>query len=236
MTRHDASPHYTEPTTPYWQSIERDLSPDRLAPPWRYGYPAVLPDGGHLILPIRRLANEPSNAVASLILNQASLTVVQALGEMLARQLAPLRCDLLVGLPTLGLALAPIVAKSLGHDRYVPLGYSRKFWYDEALSTAVHSITSPGPGKRLYLDPNQRTLLKAKRLVIVDDAVSSGTTLLAAWNLVQSLGGHVVGCGVAMRQGARWAHLLGTDRARHVIGVFESPLLEAVPQGWDLRR
>jgi adenine/guanine phosphoribosyltransferase-like PRPP-binding protein len=230
-----ADPHYTEATTGYWQVIERDLSPDRLAPPWQFGYPATLPHGGYLMLPIRRLAGEPSHAVASLILNQAALTVVQSLGEMLAERLAPLRCDMVVGLPTLGLALAPIVAASLGHERYLPLGYSRKFWYDETLSTPVQSITSPGAGKRLYLDPNLRSLLGDKRLVIVDDAVSSGTTVQAAWDLVESLGGQVIGCGVAMRQGARWMQRLGPDRAPRVSGVFDSPLLEAVAGGWNLR-
>jgi len=115
------------------------------------------------------------------------------------------------------------------------MGYSRKFWYDEALSAPVHSITSPAPGKRIYLDPHLRPLMEGKRLVLVDDAVSTGTTLLAAWDLIESLGGHVAACGVAMLQGQRWADTLGAERAARVVGVFESPLLQAVPEGWVLR-
>lgn len=62
-------------------------------------------------------------------------------------------------------------------ERYVPLGYSRKFWYVEELSAEVSSITSPGLGlKRVYLDPHQLPLLKGKKIVIIDDAVSSGKT------------------------------------------------------------
>ncbi|MDB5817269.1 MAG: hypothetical protein JWQ11_909 [Rhizobacter sp.] len=241
--------HFTEPTTTYWQGIVEPASLVKPDPPWRFAYPARLPDGRVLMLPIRELpgsslsaddsadaTQQPRHAVASLIINQASLDVVDTLAAMLAERLRPLAPDLIIGLPTLGLALAPVVARALGHARYVPMGYSRKFWYDEALSTPVQSITTPTAGKRLYLDPNLRTLIEGRRLVIVDDAVSTGTTLAAAWTLVESLGGQVVGAGVAMRQSTRWIDKLGAARAATVIGVFESPLLEAVAEGWVLRR
>jgi adenine/guanine phosphoribosyltransferase-like PRPP-binding protein len=227
--------HFTEPTTDHWQRIVAADAVERPEAPWQFGYPARLPDGRVLMLPIRQLANEPSHAVASLLVNHASLDVVDTLGAMLAQRLFAKAPDLVIGLPTLGLALAPVVARALGHARYVPMGYSRKFWYDEALSAPVHSITSPTPGKRIYLDPNLRPLLDGKRLVLVDDAISTGTTLLAAWDLIESLGGNVVACGVAMLQGRRWVGQLGAERAARVVGVFESPLLKAVPEGWVLR-
>jgi adenine/guanine phosphoribosyltransferase-like PRPP-binding protein len=227
--------NFTEPTTGYWQRLVEAAEVERPDPPWRFGYPARLPDGRVLMLPIRQLASEPAHAVASLILNQASLEVADALGAMLAEWLEPYAPELLVGLPTLGLALAPVVARALGHARYVPMGTSRKFWYDEALSMPVQSITSPEPGRRIYLDPNQRPLLEGKRLVLIDDAVSTGTTLQAAWDLVEALGGDVVACGVAMRQGARWAERLGAVRAVRVVGVLESPLLRSALDGWVLR-
>ncbi|SCK23622.1 Adenine/guanine phosphoribosyltransferases and related PRPP-binding proteins [Variovorax sp. HW608] len=227
--------HFTEPTTGYWQHIVPADAVDRTEAPWQFGYPARLPDGRVLVLPIRQLAGEPSHAVASLLVNHASLDVVETLGAMLAARLSAQMPELVIGLPTLGLALAPVVARALGHARYVPMGYSRKFWYDEALSAPVHSITSPTPGKRVYLDPNLRPLIDGKRLVLVDDAVSTGTTLLAAWDLIESLGGNVIACGVAMLQGRRWIDRLGAERAARVVGVFESPLLKAVPDGWVLR-
>lgn len=228
--------HFTEPTTQYWQGI---LPPSNTvaerAGPWQRGYPARLPDGRILLLPIRQLASDPQQAVASLLVNQASLQVADTLGQMLAGRLAAFRPAVIVGLPTLGLTLAPLVAQRLGHTRYLPMGSSRKFWYDEALSAAVQSITSPGPGKRIYLDPHLLPLLRGARLALVDDALSTGTTMAAVWDLVESLGGNVVACGVAMLQGQRWADALGPQRLERVVGVFESPLLRAVPEGWMLR-
>ncbi len=222
--------HFTEPTTAYWQAFAGPAADE--APPWRHGYPARLPDGRRLVLPIRRLAAEPRHAVASLILNQASFEVAEALADLLAARVAAAAPDVVVGLPTLGLPLAAAVARRLGHARAVPLGTSRKFWYDDALSVPVQSITSPTPGKRLYLDPHQRPLVAGRRVLIVDDAVSTGVTLGAAWSLLEALGAQVVGAGVAMRQGRRWADALGAARAAAVTGVFDSPLLQAVPGGW----
>ena len=227
--------HFTESTTAYWQQIVNARAVLRPDPPWQFGYPARLPDGRVLMLPIRPLTSEPTHAVASLLLNQASLDVVETLGRMLAAQWAGLQADAVIGLPTLGLTLASGVARELSHTRYLPMGYSRKFWYDEALSTPVSSITSPTPGKRIYLDPHLLPLVAGKRVILVDDAVSTGTTLQAAWDLLESLGADVVACGVAMRQGRRWADRIGAQRTSRVFGVFDSPLLQAAPEGWVLR-
>lgn len=226
---------YCEPTTSYWQEILESVPAAMLAPPWRMGYPARLPDGRVLMLPIRPLAAQPAHAVASLLVNQAALNVVEQLGRMLADLLRPFAPTLLIGVPTLGLTLAPVVARALGHTRYVPLGYSRKFWYDEALSAPVHSITSPVPGKRVFLDPHLLPLLRGQRLALIDDALSTGTTMQSSWDMVEALGGEVVACGVAMLQGRRWADLLGPQRLPRVVGVLESPLLQAAPDGWVLR-
>lgn len=231
--------HFTEPTTAYWQgfTVEAEL-PEGVRVgdgPWRFGYPVELPDGRILVLPIRQLAADPSLAVASLISNQAALEVVDTLGAMLADRLRPYEPEVVVGMPTLGLAFAPVVARELGLERMVPLGYSRKYWYEESMSATVRSITAPDDAKRVYLDPNLAPLIRGRRVVLVDDVVSSGTTLDAPWRLVESLGAEVLACGVVMRQGARWAATLGQERAEKVVGVFDTPHFSAVPNGWVRR-
>ena len=224
---------HTEPTTHYWQRL---LAPGELGteapPPWRYGYPARLPDGRVLMLPIRALV-AGGNAVASLLLNQASFEVTDTLADLLAARLAPLAPQVVVGLPTLGLTLAAAVARRLGHARYVPLGSSRKFWYRDDLSVPVRSITSPETDKRLYLDPHLLPLAEGRRVVLVDDVISTGQTAQPPWRLLESLGAEVLAYGVAMLQGRRWEAVLGDRRGARVVGVFESPLLEACEAGWQ---
>jgi len=71
--------------------------------------------------------------LASLIINQASFAVQDALATDLAQRIERFERDVVVGLPTLSLTLASAVARKLGRARYVPLGTSRKVWYRDDL-------------------------------------------------------------------------------------------------------
>ena len=138
-------------------------------------------------------------------------------------------------MPTLGLAFAPLVAERLGHERIAPLGYSRKFWYEDALSEPVFSITSPGGEKKLYLDPNIVPLLQGKRICLVDDAISTGSSLLAAHRLLARLGLDLSAVVVAMKQTTRWQAPVGevSPALRDCVrGVFGCPLFEWAGDGW----
>jgi adenine/guanine phosphoribosyltransferase-like PRPP-binding protein len=229
------SDDFVKPTTDFWQEIlAADHPLGAEGPPYRYGYPARLPDGRILQLPLRRLP-DGDRAVASLIANQASFAVNDALAAVMAGHAAACGAEVVIGMPTLGLVFAPKVAKLLGHPNYVPLGYSRKFWYREALSEPVHSITTPGAGKRVYVDPNLLPRLAGRRAVVIDDAVSSGTTLLSVLGLLGRLDCELAGIVVAMRQGVAWRERLA-ERDRRlpllVHGAVAGPLFERVEGGW----
>lgn len=223
------------PTTHYWQEILPADDPAANAPPpYRLGYPARLPDGRFLMLPLRALP-DGERATASLIANHASFTVVEVLADFMADLSRPVEADVVVGLPTLGLAFAPLVAQRLGHLNYVPLGYSRKFWYDERLSEPTRSITTPGAGKSIYLDPNLVPRVAGRRVLIVDDAVSSGTTILSVLSLLARIGAEPAAISVAMRQSTRWHEAIAAvdpALANNVLGVFDSPLMRRAPGGW----
>ncbi|WP_027546429.1 phosphoribosyltransferase [Bradyrhizobium sp. WSM2254] len=220
---------YTEATTGYWQDLTPEI-PARFpaTPPYRFGYPATLPCGRVLVLPLRELP-DGDRAVASLIANQASNIVVAALADHMATQARTFDAEIVVGLPTLGLAFASEVAERLGQPRYVPLGYSRKFWYDDALSEPVSSITSPDAGKKLRLDPNLLPLTEGRRVVLIDDAISTGATALAAVRLLQKVGVEIAGMVVAMKQTNRWQ---ASTTALPVRAVFGCPLFQRGEGGW----
>lgn len=191
-------------------------------------FPATLDDGRQLQLPIRPLSDK-QHALASLIVNQAAFDVVHALSDDLAAKLKVFEPDVIIGLPTLGLTLASEVARKLGHSRYVPLGTSRKFWYEEELSVPLSSITTPDQIKRLYIDPRMLPLLDGRRIALVDDVISSGTSIVAALNLLNSRALKPVVIGAAMLQTQRWRaplEQIGTEFAGMTRGCFTTPMLK----------
>ncbi|HBF28273.1 phosphoribosyltransferase [Rhizobium sp.] len=196
---------------------------------YEHFYPATLRNGQKLQLPIRPLS-DGRHALASLIINQASFAVVDALAEDLATRLQPYAPEVIIGLPTLGLTLASEVAKKLGHSRYVPLGTSRKFWYEDGLSVPLSSITTPDQIKRLYIDPRMLPLIKDARIALIDDVISSGTSIKAGLSLLSSCGITPVVIGAAMLQSDRWKSSLAS-LTEIVEGCFATPMLERDKDG-----
>jgi len=197
-------------------------------------YPAELPDGRQIALPIRVLPGDGNSAVASLIVNQASFGVEDALADAMASLAAQGAPDVVVGVPTLGLPLANAVARRLGHGRMVALGTSRKFWYSDELSEPMSSITSPAHAKRIYLDPRMLPLLEGRRVVVVDDVVSSGASMLAVLRLLRSAGIEPAGLVFAMLQGDRWRiplSELDSGLPEIMSGALVSPRLRTAPDG-----
>lgn len=216
----------------FWQKLYP--ASDYTPPPFGTQFPAQLPDGRVLYLPIRPLA-DTGNGIASLILNQSSFAVEAALADVLAEKLAESDPDVVVGLPTLGLSLAKLVAQRLGHERFVALGTSRKFWYDEALSVPMSSITSPQGQKRLYIDPRVLPLLQGARVCLIDDVISSGTSICAGLDVLGKIGITPVSIGAAMLQTRRWIERLdqSTPSAASIVkGVIQTPLLSKGEDGW----
>jgi adenine/guanine phosphoribosyltransferase-like PRPP-binding protein len=206
----------TAPPPPhaFWQEIvPAGVDAPAVTTPHRHGWPAVFPDGRRLLLPIRELPGRPGEAVASLIVNQASFAVHDALCEGMATLLASERIEVVVGLPTLGLSLAADVARRLGHPRYVALGTSAKFWYDPALSRPLRSITSPDQSKTLYLDPRLLPVVRGRRIALIDDVLSTGRSITAGLALLRLAGCEPVAIAAAMLQTSRWRTALSDEDA-----------------------
>ena len=218
----------------FWQEIHQPLTFEHHPTNGHKSFfPAEFEDGRQLRLPIRELS-DGEHALASLIINQASFTVEDALCAGLAEKVRPFKPDVVVGLPTLGLTLASGTAKKLGLSRYVPLGTSRKFWYREELSVPMTSITSPEQIKRLYLDPRMLPLIENRRVLLIDDVISSGRSITAALELLAKCGVTPVALGAAMLQTDDWQKpLAGMDPQwpARVLGVLRTPRLKRTAEG-----
>jgi adenine/guanine phosphoribosyltransferase-like PRPP-binding protein len=202
--------------------------------PYADTYPVRLADGTHLVLPIEPLPGG-EQAIVLLMSNQTPFSVEEKLARLLAEVAKTFAPEVIVGIPTLGLDYARLTAAALGFPHYVALGNSRKFWYEDELSIPVHSITSPGVSKRLYLDPALLERVAGKRTLLVDDVIATGGSASAAIDLLQKAGANVVGLAAVFNEGEPWKKVLssfGADWPERVRTVGSFPRLVKTDAGW----
>ena len=190
-------------------------------------FDAAMPDGSVLRLPLRDLGDV---AVAGLIANQASFAVVDQLSRWMAEAMADCGAEIVVGLPTLGHVFGQGVARALGHANWVAPGTTRKFWYEEALSVPTASITAPSEGRVMWLDPRLVGRLLGRRVLLVDDVISTGRSMCAGLALLNAAGVRPVAACVAMAQTQRWRE--AWPAAIPLRAVFATPLFRRVEGGW----
>jgi adenine/guanine phosphoribosyltransferase-like PRPP-binding protein len=204
-------------------------------PPYHDAYPVKLPDGDWAFLPLLPLPPDFDTAIAYLCITENSFALEERLSTAMAELARPLRSDIVVGMPTLGMVVAASVGKKLGHPHYVPLSYSRKFWFEDELSIPVNSITTPVQPKIVYIDPRMLERLDGKRVLLVEDVISTGGTVAAELELMKRIGAHVVGVITAIRETRVWsARLSSIDPAyaAMVNSPIRCPLFRKSGEGW----
>ncbi len=207
----------------FWQAFGPS-APPRAA--WSGRYDAPLPDGASLALPLRDLGD---HALAGFVANQASFAVVRRLAQWMTELARPFGAEVVVGLPTLGQVFAPLIADSLGHPNWVAPGWSPKRWYEERLSVSAASVTSPAE-RRLWLDPRLLPRLEGRRVLLVDDVISTGASAAAGLALLAAAGVAPVAMLVAMAQGDRWQ--AGWPAGLPLRAVFATPRFAPAEGGW----
>ena len=195
---------------------------------WHEHYDAPMRDGSLLRLPLRDYGDF---AIAGFIANQASFRVVDTLVGWIVHDVTALRVEVVVGLPTIGHVIGAGVARALGHEHWVAAGTTRKLWYDEHLSVPTRSVTAPEHGRRLWLDPRLTGRLSGRRVLLVDDVVSSGSSARAGISLLQRAGIVPVGLAVAMIQGDAWRQ--EWPPGIPVYAAFSTPLFRRFENGWQ---
>jgi adenine phosphoribosyltransferase len=122
------------------------------------------------------------------IFGDQELTVACA-RELLAR--AP-EYDYLITAEAKGIPLAHEMARQSGAEKYFLARKAPKLYMTGVFASSVKSITT-AKEQTLYLDVADAELMKGKRILIVDDVISTGESLLALEKLVEKAGGNIVG-------------------------------------------
>ena len=84
------------------------------------------------------------------------------------------------------------MARQSGRNEYFLVRKAPKLYMNGVFETTVHSITTAGEQK-LYMDGADAAKMKGKRILILDDVISTGESLRAVEELVNQAGGNVVG-------------------------------------------
>lgn len=107
--------------------------------------------------------------------------------------------DILLTAESKGIPLAYEMARQSGKT-YVVARKSVKLYMQDVLSVKVKSITTASE-QTLFLDGDKAALLRGKRVMLVDDVISTGESLQALEQLVSAAGGEIAGKAAVLAEG-----------------------------------
>jgi len=107
--------------------------------------------------------------------------------------------DVLITAESKGIPLTYEMSRQSG-KRYILARKSKKLYMRKAVKVELRSITTDRL-QELYLDIDDMEYLRGKRVLIVDDVVSTGESLAALEQLVDQAGGNIVGKATVLAEG-----------------------------------
>ena len=153
--------------------------------------------------------NEKMSIGAFVMFSDVELTIACAT-ELL--KLVP-DFDVLITAESKGIPLAYEMSRQSG-KRYILARKSSKLYMRKPIAVEVRSITTPRL-QTLYLDTDDFKYLDGKRVLIVDDVISTGESLAALEEIVEKAGGNIVGKAAVLAEG---------DAAKRTDILFLAPL------------
>jgi adenine phosphoribosyltransferase len=137
--------------------------------------------------------------------------LVQACARELGKQLKDIKFDVLVTAEAKSIPLAYALAIEMKKP-YIVLRKTYKPYMGEALKAETLSITTGQP-QILVMDEKDRDSMKGKKVILLDDVISTGSTLQGMRMLMDKAGAEVVGEAAILTEGdrAQWMriHALG---------------------------
>ena len=147
---------------------------------------------------------------------------VECARELLKR--AP-EYDYIITAEAKGIPLAHEMARQAGNSKYILARKGPKLYMRDIFSVTVNSITT-AKEQKLYLDGADAKLMKGKRILIVDDVISTGESLKALEALVEQAGGIICGRMAILAEGE-------AQKRRDLIYLEKLPLFN--PDGSVMR-
>ena len=134
--------------------------------------------------------------------------LVTACSKALAQKLAKIEFDILVTAEAKSIPLAHGLSYEMNKP-YVILRKAYKPYMGDALRAETLSITTGQP-QTLFLDEKDRELMQGKKVVILDDVISTGSTLQGMRMLLDKAGAVVVAEAAILTEGerAKWAEII----------------------------
>jgi adenine phosphoribosyltransferase len=167
-------------------------------------YPVDLA-GLHRELPLFEVAPGVRIAVLNIL---GDTQLVEACAEALAEKLSHREFDVLVTAEAKSIPLVHALSL-LTKKPYVVLRKTYKPYMGDALSAETLSITT-GQAQELYLDEKDQDLLQGRRVALVDDVISTGSTLQGMRLLMEKARAEVVLEAGIFTEGerAQWRHII----------------------------
>lgn len=114
-------------------------------------------------------------------------------------KLAP-ECDVMITAESKGIPLLYEMARQAGHNYYIVARKGPKLYMRDVITTEVDSI-STAHTQTLCIGAEEAEAMKDKRVLIVDDVISTGESLAALETLVKQVGGNIVGRMAVLAEG-----------------------------------
>jgi adenine phosphoribosyltransferase len=134
--------------------------------------------------------------------------LVQTSAKALAAKLKNLEFDVIVTAESKSIPLAYALAIETLKP-YVVLRKEYKPYMGEVIQSETLSITT-GKIQMLLLDEKDKSLISNARVLIVDDVISTGSTLQGMQSIIEKAGGQVVGKAAILTEGdtACWSNII----------------------------
>ena len=100
--------------------------------------------------------------------------------------------DYIITAESKGIPLAQEMARLNGDAKWMLARKGVKLYMQDVVCVEVMSITTTNV-QNLYLDGNDAAMMRGKRVLVVDDVISTGESLHALEELVKAAGGNIVG-------------------------------------------